>query len=113
CLGLAFVQENNAIWAYRAFEKHTCFNGLNINSENFCIITRTLLFGDIIVQDALSHYFQFDYRIHQKELNMELTHNNVKDWHNAIARGIGENYLNILKFVASLKRELSLINVKI
>ncbi|KAF0993307.1 hypothetical protein HZS_6203 [Henneguya salminicola] len=47
------------------------------------------------------------------EKGISRTNNKVENWHNALARLVGGNYPDILKFLASLQRELRLVDVKI
>ncbi|KAF0987266.1 hypothetical protein HZS_6099 [Henneguya salminicola] len=67
--------------------------------------TSELLGGPFHRKIALRHHFL--------ENGISRTNSKVEGWHNAFASLVGRNHQNIFKFLASLQRELSLVDSKL
>ncbi|KAF0986125.1 hypothetical protein HZS_2807 [Henneguya salminicola] len=81
----AFIKEDNVIRAYEALKEHICYNGFE---QQF--------------RELLNYY---------EDTFIERHH--LEGLHNAFARLVGKNHPNIFKFLASLQRLLSHVDIKI
>ncbi|KAF0985958.1 hypothetical protein HZS_7380 [Henneguya salminicola] len=108
---VAFIKEDNVIQAYEAMEEHICLNGFEQKS-------RELLnyYEDTFIRrhDPTSHARPlFPIRLWNRSERTENGISRTNNKHNAYARLVGGNHPNIFKFLASLQRELSLVDFKI
>ncbi|KAF0986577.1 hypothetical protein HZS_1929 [Henneguya salminicola] len=115
CFRLLHLLKKNVIRAYEALEEHIYLNGyekkfrelLDYYEENF--IGRHHRTGRSQPLFTIRLWNQSK----RTENGISRTNNNVDGYHNVFERLVGGNHSNIFKFLASLQRKLSFVDVKI
>ncbi|KAF0985406.1 hypothetical protein HZS_3623, partial [Henneguya salminicola] len=109
-LAFAFIKEDNVIQAYEALEEHICLNGFEKQFRELLNYYEDTFIGSHHRTGRSQPLFPIRLwnQSERTENGKSQTNNKVEVRHNAFARLVGGNHPNILKFLASLKRKLSL-----